>query len=162
MNWQNISVFIYFRHDQFIYFKKRKTFFFLETITNCTDTIYITFSRKFELYFPHLSCLYSINYGLSRYILLVAYILMKHFSRSEIISKHLNLYTCFSYCKECDVMQVFHTVAPFQIEPFFEEYGTVARAHKSVIQVGNKEGNRCCMAEHSHTYSTWLARKCAY
>lgn len=33
---------------------------------------------------------------------------------------------------------------------------------KSVIQVGNKEGNRCCMAEHSHTYSTWLVRKCAY
>lgn len=57
---------------------------------------------------------------------------------------------------------MFHTVAPFQIEPFFEGYGTVARAHKSVIQVGNKEGNRCCMTEHSHTYSTWLARKCAY
>ena len=33
---------------------------------------------------------------------------------------------------------------------------------KRVIQQGNKEGNRCCMVERSHTYSTCLLSKCAY
>lgn len=78
---------------------------------------------------------------------------------------------CFSDCKGCgsDVgvhIPAFLTavhISHFQIKSFAKDMGLVpGHSIKRVIHQGNKEGNRCCTEERSHTYSTWLLWKCVY